>query len=126
MRNWVIALSPNGRGWLTKFGLWMLRLKEFLDFPVYATAVWLMYVLTQEASAAGSTAALAGLVLIAFAAWLYGAVGLSEGQWRRFGVGLSTVAVMCGAFAVLPLVGGGACNVVSPPPGVKLQCRTRT
>src|SRR5260370_27981877 len=92
MRNWVIALSPNGRGWLTKFGLWMLRLKEFLDFPVYATAVWLMYVLTQEASAAGSTAALAGLVLIAFAAWLYGAVGLSEGQWRRFGVGLSTVA----------------------------------
>jgi thiol:disulfide interchange protein DsbD len=109
----VIAFSPNARGWLPKPGIWMLRLKEVLAFPVYATAVWLMYVLTQEASAAGSTAALAGLVLIAFAAWLYGAVGLSEGQWRRFGVGLSTVAVIS-AFALVSLVDDGGPSNVSP------------
>jgi thiol:disulfide interchange protein DsbD len=44
----------------------MLRLKQFLAFPIYGTAVWLPFVLAQEAGEFAATAALAGLVLIAF------------------------------------------------------------
>ena len=111
----IISFSPSARRLLPKPGIWMLRLKEVLAFPVYATAVWLMYVLSQQGGALGTTATLAGLVLIAFAAWLYEAVGLSEGQWRRLGVGLSALAVV-GALALVSLVDDGGPLPVSPPP----------
>ncbi len=102
----VIAFSPRARSLLPKPGIWMLRLREILAFPIYGTAVWLMYVLSQQAGASGATAALAGLVLIAFAAWLYDAVGLSDGNWRRLGIGLSTAAG-AGAIALVSLVDDG-------------------
>ena len=49
----VIAFSPRARGVLPKPGIWMVRLKEILAFPVYGTAVWLMYVLSQQVGASG-------------------------------------------------------------------------
>ena len=84
----AIAFSPGLRRFLPKPGAWMLGLKQFLAFPVYGTAVWLSFVLAQEAGEFAATAALAGLVLIAFAAWLYEsrAAGAS-GSGRRWGVG---------------------------------------
>jgi thiol:disulfide interchange protein/DsbC/DsbD-like thiol-disulfide interchange protein len=109
----VIAFSPRARRLLPRPGIWMLRLKQILAFPVYSTVVWLVFVLSQQAGASGTTAALAGLVLIAFAAWLYDAVCLSEGQWRSWGVGLSTLAV-AGAFALLYLIDDGSPSHASP------------
>jgi thiol:disulfide interchange protein len=101
-----VAFSPGSRRFLPKPGIWMLRLKEVLAFPVYGTAVWLMYVLSELVGAPATTAALAGLVLIAFAAWLYNAVYLSEGRWRNLGVALSTLPAV-GAFALLSPVDDG-------------------
>ena len=95
-----IAFSPGARRYLPKPGAWMLRLKQILAFPVYGTAVWLMFVLSLEAGAIGATAALAGVVLIAFAAWLYEAIRWSEGRWRGWGIGLAAASVV-GAFALL-------------------------
>jgi thiol:disulfide interchange protein len=101
----VIAFSPGAHRFLPKPGAWMLRLKQILAFPVYGTAVWLMFVLSIEAGAIGATAALAGLVLIAFAAWLYEAIRWSEGRWRGWGIGLAAASVV-GAFALLFATGG--------------------
>jgi thiol:disulfide interchange protein len=109
----VVAFSPRARRLLPRPGIWMLRLKQILAFPVYGTAVWLMFVLSQQAGASGTTAALAGLVLIAFAAWIYDAVCVSEGQWRSWGVGLSTLAV-AGSFALLYLIDDGGPSQASP------------
>jgi thiol:disulfide interchange protein/DsbC/DsbD-like thiol-disulfide interchange protein len=103
----VVAFSPPAQRLLPRPGIWMLRLKQILAFPVYGTAVWLMFVLSQQAGVSGTTAALAGLVLIAFAAWLYDAVCLSEGRWRHWGLGLSTLAVTS-AVALLYLADAGA------------------
>ena len=109
----VVAFSPRARRLLPRPGIWMLRLKEILAFPVYGTAVWLMYVLFQQTGASGATASLAGLVLIAFAAWLYNAVCLSEGlgavgasDWRP--------RRRPGAFALLYLVDDGGPSRPSP------------
>jgi thiol:disulfide interchange protein len=96
----LVALYPGMRRFLTKPGIWMLRLKQFLAFPVYGTAVWLMFVLSHEAGEWVVGATLAGLVLIAFAAWLYDAAWSSQGRLRSFGIGLSAAAAL-GAF-VLP------------------------
>ena len=96
----AIAFSPGLRRFLPKPGVWMLGLKQFLAFPVYGTAVWLSFVLAQEAGEFAVTAALAGLVLIAFAAWLYETARLSEHQGRRWGAGIAALAIV-GAVALL-------------------------
>ena len=67
-------------------------------------AVWLSFVLAQEAGEFAAAAALAGLVLIAFTAWLYEGVRLSEHQWRRWGLGTAALSLIA-AFALLPLRG---------------------
>ena len=106
----VVAFSPRARRLLPRPGIWMLRLKEILAFPVYGTAVWLMYVLFQQTGASGATASLAGLVLIAFAAWLYNAVYSSEGRSRNWGVGLAASAA-AGAFGLLYFVDDGGLSL---------------
>ncbi|MGB5183545.1 MAG: thioredoxin family protein, partial [Xanthobacteraceae bacterium] len=98
----AIAFSPGLRRFLPKPGVWMLYLKQFLAFPVYGTAVWLSFVLAQEAGELAVTVTLAGLVLIAFAAWLYEAVRSSERRGRQWGIGISAAAIFC-ALALLQL-----------------------
>lgn len=56
---------------LPKPGLWMERTKQLFAFPMYLAAVWLVWVLAQQSGANGVAIALGGMVLIAFAAWLY-------------------------------------------------------
>jgi thiol:disulfide interchange protein len=99
----AITFVPGTRRILPKPGQWMVQLKEVLAFPVYGTAVWLMYVLSQLADAYAVTVTLFGLVLIGFAAWLYNATCLSDDKLRRWGTGLSTL-VVTGAVGLLLLV----------------------
>jgi len=99
----IITFVPGTRRILPKPGQWMLQLKEVLAFPVYGTAVWLIYVLSQLADAYAITVTLSGLVLIGFAAWLYNATCLSDDRLRRWGTGLSTLTVT-GAVGLLLLV----------------------
>jgi thiol:disulfide interchange protein len=66
----VLSHLPHAFAWLPKPGPWMQRLKEFLAFPMYATAAWLLWVLSKQAGANALLMALAGLVLIGFAAWV--------------------------------------------------------
>ena len=98
----AIAFSPSLRRFLPRPGAWMLTLKQFLAFPIYGTAVWLTFILAQESGDLAVTAILAGLVLIALAAWLYESLRLSARRWRRWGIAGSAIALF-GALAVLPL-----------------------
>ncbi len=96
----ALAFSPGARRFLPKPGAWMDKFKQVLAFPVYGTAVWLAFVLASESGSIGVTAALAGLVLIAFAAWLYEMVRLGEGNGRRVGLVAAALAVV-GALVLL-------------------------
>ena len=61
----------------------METLKQLLAFPLYATAAWLIWVLSFQVGSTGLLAALAGLVLIAFGAWAYSSSqGLSNVRGR--------------------------------------------
>jgi thiol:disulfide interchange protein len=96
----AIAFAPGLCRLLPKPGMWMLWLKQMLAFPVYGTAVWLAYVLSLEAGAEAASAALAGLVLIAFAAWLYEASRSADRRWRGLAMSFSALAVI-GAFGLI-------------------------
>ena len=100
------ASSPGLRRFLPKPGIWMVRLKQFLAFPVYGTVVWLVFVLSSEAGESAASIALTGLVMIAFAAWLCDATRSSRGGLRGLAVGVSMAAVFA-AFALLALVDSG-------------------
>jgi thiol:disulfide interchange protein DsbD len=115
----VIAFSPAARRFLPKSGAWMLQLKQLLAFPVYGTAVWLFFVLSQEAGDLAGTAVLAGLVLIAFAGWLYETARQSD-RGRSWRMGVSALAVV-GALGLLYLTVIGHPSAADPTEEAGLQ-----
>lgn len=56
---------------LPKPGVWMEYTKQFFAFPMYAAAVWLVWVLAQQQGELAVVLVLIGFVLIALAAWIY-------------------------------------------------------
>ena len=40
----AISMSDTARRWLPKPGAWMETLKQVMAFPLYLTAVWLLWV----------------------------------------------------------------------------------
>ena len=79
---------------LPRPGRWMERVKQGLAFPMYAAAVWLAWVLAQQAGPTAVAAALGGMVAIAFAAWVFDATrGHARTAIQRSGAGLALLAV---------------------------------
>ena len=66
----ILSLSPALQHILPKPGVWMVTLKQVLAFPLYATAAWLVWVLSIQAGSDGVMAAALAVVGIGFAAWL--------------------------------------------------------
>jgi thiol:disulfide interchange protein DsbD len=66
----VIAIIPGIARLLPRPGAWMDVLRQILAFPMFATAIWLLWVMALEAGASGVLIVGAGAVLIAFALWL--------------------------------------------------------
>lgn len=66
----VLALAPGWRDRLPRPGAWMLHLKQGLAFPMFATVVWLLWVLGLQAGIDGVAKALLALVGLGFAIWL--------------------------------------------------------
>ena len=92
----LLSFVPAWSRFLPKPGRWMERLKELLAFPLYASAAWLVWVVSQQAGPYGVGAALAGIVLIGFAAWLHRSLGSAGALWR----GAATWSIA----ALLPLL----------------------
>jgi thiol:disulfide interchange protein DsbD len=65
----------------------MVVLKQALAFPMYAAAAWLVWVASVQSGDAGVLSAVAGLVLVGFAAWV-------QRFGRRFGRGLAGLALL--------------------------------
>jgi thiol:disulfide interchange protein len=98
----LLCFSPPLLNRLPKPGKWMETLKEVFAFPMYATAIWLIWVLNQQTGADGLLAILAGLLLIVFALWLL----------KRRGVGASRL--VSNGFISLLLIGSlGLTGLVS-------------
>lgn len=66
----VFALRPQLACRLPRPGHWMIRLKQFLAFPILATAIWLLWVLARQTSSDVVALMLGGLLLLVFGLWL--------------------------------------------------------
>jgi len=94
----LLSFAPWMRRVLPKPGAWMDTLKQFFAFPIYASAAWLLWVLSHETSSFGLGAALAGTVLIGLAAWAYQKSSSSSGG------GKVTVLVTAAASLLLAII----------------------
>ena len=103
----LLSITPALQRLMPRPGPWMDRLRQFLAFPMYASAVWMIWVLTQQTGADGVIYALGGMILIAFAVWLLRiGSGASPAIWLRRG--LAAVAVLLAFAAALKLEDGPA------------------
>jgi thiol:disulfide interchange protein DsbD len=95
----LVGLIPALARWLPKPGRWMETLKQILAFPMYLSAVWLVWVLAHQRGADAVALVLIAMVLLAAALWWHG-----RGKpGRRVGHAL-TVALALAAIAPLVAV----------------------
>jgi thiol:disulfide interchange protein DsbD len=94
------SLAPGVARWMPRPGVWMLRLKQVLAFPMFATVVWLVWVLGQQSGINGAAALLGLLLLLALLMWSLSLTGRS----RSVGAGLSVLACAWGLSWALPLL----------------------
>ena len=66
----LLCYSPKLAKKLPQPGAWMDTLKQFLAFPLYLSAIWLLWVLGRQVGTDAMALATIGLLLIAFALWL--------------------------------------------------------
>ncbi len=68
---------------MPKPGAWMEIFKQFLAFPMWATTIWLTWVLVQQAGTNGLIAVLSGALLISLSAWLLTHKPLGIWRWIK-------------------------------------------
>ena len=100
----MVALSalPSLGRWLPRPGPWLATLKQVMAFPLYATAAWLVWVLSLQAGSEGVLAAMVLITGIGFAAWLAGRYdGASAVYARAIPAGLAA-ALIAVSVALIP------------------------
>ena len=96
----ILGLWPKALAFLPKPGTWMLRLKQFLAFPMYGAAAWLVWVLAQETGANGVALVLASFVALALAAWLWTSTRDLQTTGRGVGTVAAIVVLLTGIYGV--------------------------
>lgn len=74
----LLAFVPGVAGLLPRPGAWMETLKQWLAFPLYLSAVWLLWVYGRQTGIDAQALVLIGAVCIAAACWLWGRKQLAQ------------------------------------------------
>lgn len=103
----LVSAWPALHRMLPKPGLWMERLKQALAFPMYGAAVWLVWVLAQQAGVDAVPLALGGMIVLALIAWIFDSTRDTSGGRRMaangvlLGAALATIGISFQAVGVL-------------------------
>ena len=112
----LLSFFPAWLKRLPRPGPWLDTFKQAMAFPMYATVVWLAWVLLVQVGADGMVWFGTGLVVIGFGAWL---LGRSSGATGRL---TALAAILAGVFAANPLpptvsVASSSTSPVAQAPG---------
>src|SRR5262249_24316571 len=92
----ALSFSPHLQKILPKPGAWTETVKQVLAFPLYATAAWLVWILSIQAGSDGVMAAGLALVGIGFAAWLANKTAASPLPIKLVAPALGVLALAAG------------------------------
>ncbi len=103
----LFSYSGAARALMPKPGVWMETLKQLLAFPLYGTAIWLLWVAGRQTGVNTMTAALCGALLLALGLWLW------HHHWWRKALALACLAgaISLGSLRGLDVNGGGAAEL---------------
>lgn len=101
----LIAAFPGTCKYLPKPGNWMVTLKHWLAVPIYATVIWLIWVLAKQVPLAGLIIVIAALVLAGVTLWLW---GRGYGKAALAALVLTLAAVVAAGFTGVGLAGNTA------------------
>lgn len=105
----ALHFAPGLQKLIPKPGAWMERVRNVLAFPMFAAAVWLAWVLAEQAGPAGVAALLSVAAAIAFA--------LFVSRWGRAWMVAGAVAIaLTAALMWRPLVGAETHAVLASEP----------
>jgi thiol:disulfide interchange protein/DsbC/DsbD-like thiol-disulfide interchange protein len=107
----MLAFWPALAQRLPRPGRWMETFKQVLAFPMFAVAIWLVWVFGLQVGMGGAAQLMFGLLLLSMAAWLIGRwpAHAVSGRMRVATRGLALVALAVALFA-----GAGASRLGAP------------
>jgi thiol:disulfide interchange protein DsbD len=101
----LLSFTPAIARLIPKPGAWMAVFRQALAFPMFLTAIWLLWVLGGQTGADGVIAAVAGATVFAFGVWLAG----------RIGSGISGRAVSAGVILLAVIGTAMSANMITAP-----------
>jgi DsbC/DsbD-like thiol-disulfide interchange protein/cytochrome c biogenesis protein CcdA len=105
----VLHFAPGLQRLMPKPGPWMERAKNVLAFPMFAAAIWLLWVLAEQTGPSGVLALLSIAAALAFALWV--------GRWGRAWLVAGLVALaLTAAFTWRPLLGAESTATLASEP----------
>ena len=110
----ALSLAP---AWLDRLpdpGAWMETLKQFFAFPMFATAVWLVWVFGQQTGNGGVALLLFGMLLLGMAAWIVHRWSAPQLSDRGFALSRGLAAVMVAGAIGVSVLGAGSAPAPSP------------
>ena len=105
------SLTPAVARWLPRPGAWMDTFRRAMAFPMFATVVWLVWVLGQQSGIDGAAALLALLVSLSLVLWSLTLKGRSRVVIAT--ISIATLALLTGAIGQNVIKMAGASRVAS-------------
>ncbi len=96
---------------LPRPGAWMQTFRQAMAFPMFATVIWLVWVLGQQTGIDGASGLLAILLTVAWLAWALGLPGRT--RWVMSGLALTTLVWLGSSWLPLTLREAPSVNTVS-------------
>lgn len=90
----LLVFIPSSMRLMPKPGQWMNSFKQVLAFPLFATAVWLTWVVGKQTGSDGMATVLLSFVLVGFAIWLKETIGAGKNLVRKALILLSLASVI--------------------------------
>ncbi|AQS86069.1 hypothetical protein A0U92_16410 [Acetobacter aceti] len=100
----AITLVPNAGRFLPRPGRWMDIVRQSLAFPMFATCIWLVWVLAQQGGGNLVAVGCAGLLALGFSGWLMNLSRAGGASGRSRPVTLAAVVIALSPVALLPLL----------------------
>lgn len=89
----LLSFLPGAHRLLPKPGDWMVTFRQVLAFPMFATVVWLLWILGRQLGVGGMALGLGALWMLGLGAWAFG-------RGRAVGHGVSAICLLLTATAV--------------------------
>ena len=99
----LIAYVPALARLLPRPGAWMGTFKQLLAFPLYFTAVWLVWVLAKQRGADAVALWAVAAVALAFAAWAWTHAQMHGARWARVAAVVALLAALWPVWSISKL-----------------------